>query len=344
MTTRIKVDLRSDTVTRPDEPMRRAMYEAVVGDDVLGDDPTVQELEARYAELVGKEAALFTPSGSMANQIAVAAWTRGGDEIICGAQCHILEYEYGAPAFLARVLAREAPVRQGSPDPTAVRALYKSGAFHSSRTSLLCLENTHNRLGGVIADQGLFEELRAFADEVGLRIHLDGARLWNAHVATGRSMAELAAPADSVMSCLSKGLGCPVGSILAGPRDFIEEAHRLRKICGGGMRQVGILAAAGLYALENNIARLAEDHEHARRLARTLAGLPWADIDPAGVDTNIVIPLLRGVEPTRVVEAAAARGVAFFAFGPDKLRLVTHKDVDAEAVDYACEVLGELGL
>lgn len=338
----IRVDLRSDTVTRPDEAMRRAMYDAVVGDDVLGDDPTVKELQARYAALVGKEAALFTPTGSMANQIAIAAWTEGGDEVICGAQCHILEYEYGSPAYLARVLLREAPNLGGVPDPDAVRRLYKSGAFHSSRTSLLCLENTHNRLGGQISDQGTIEELRAFADEVGLRLHLDGARLWNAAVATGRSMAELAAPVDSVMSCLSKGLGCPVGSILAGPADFIARAHRLRKICGGGMRQVGVLAAAGLYALERNIDRLAEDHERARRLARVLNERDWAVIDPAEVETNIVIPRLLGVEPGRIVEAAAERGVAFFPFGPDKLRLVTHKDVDDEGIDYACEVLAGL--
>ncbi|MBD3400094.1 MAG: aminotransferase class I/II-fold pyridoxal phosphate-dependent enzyme [Candidatus Coatesbacteria bacterium] len=339
---KIEIDLRSDTVTRPDEPMRRAMYEAEVGDDVLGDDPTVKRLEERYAELVGKQAALFTPSGSMANQIAVAAWTRGGDEIICGAQCHILEYEYGAPAFLARVLVREVPTLRGAPDPAAVAAAYKSGAFHSSRTSLLCLENTHNRLGGLIADQELFLSLRRFADKRKVKIHLDGARLWNAHAATGKTMAELAAPADSVMSCLSKGLACPVGSILAGPADFIEETHRLRKICGGGMRQVGILAAAGLHALEHNVTRLAEDHAHARRLAEVLAAADWAEIDPADVHTNIIIPRLKGVEPGRIVEAAAAQGLAFFAFGPDKLRLVTHKDVDSEQIERAGEILARL--
>ncbi len=336
------VDLRSDTVTRPDRPMLEAMVAAEVGDDVLGDDPTVKELERRYAEIVGKEAALFTPSGTMGNQVAVAAWTSGGDEIILGREAHIIEYEYGAPGFLARVLTREVPVVEGAPDPDEVRKRYKSGEFHSSRTSLICLENTHNRLGGIVPNQGIFRALRAFADEHGVKIHLDGARLWNASVATGKPMAELASVGDSVMSCLSKGLGCPIGSILAGPGDFIKRAHRLRKICGGGMRQVGILAAAGLYAIEHNWRRMAEDHEKAQRIAKTLAATPWAGIDPADVHTNIVIPVLEGVASQRVVEGAAERGVRFFPFGEDKIRLVTHRDVSFDDVGYACDVLSRL--
>lgn len=341
MTTR-DVDLRSDTVTRPDEPMLQAMVAAPVGDDVLGDDPTVKELERVYAGLVEKEAALFTPSGSMANQVAVAAWTQGGDEVILGRDAHILEYEYGAPAFLARVLTREVPLVEGAPDPDEVKRRYKSGEFHSSRTSLICLENTHNRLGGMVPSREVFGALRAFADERGVKIHLDGARLWNASVATGKSMAELASVGDSVMSCFSKGLGCPVGSILAGPAEFIVRARRLRKLFGGGMRQVGLLAAAGLYAIRHNWARLAEDHEKARRLAKTLAGIPWARLEPAEVHTNIVIPLLAGVPSERLVEEAGVRGVRFFPFGPDKVRLVTHKDVSNDDVDYACEVLADL--
>jgi threonine aldolase len=337
-----EVDLRSDTVTRPDGPMLEAMVAARVGDDVLGDDPTVKELERRYAELVEKEAALFTASGTMANQVAVAAWTSGGDEVILGRDAHILEYEYGAPGFLARVLTREVAVLEGAPDPDEVRKRYKSGDFHSSRTSLLCLENTHNRLGGIVPDQGIFRELRAFADEHGVKIHLDGARLWNASVATGKPMAELASVGDSVMSCLSKGLGCPVGSVLAGPRDFIKRAHRLRKMCGGGMRQVGILAAAGLYAIEHNWECMAEDHSKARRIAETLAAAAWARISPSDVHTNIVIPLLVGVDSERVVEAAAEGGVRFFPFGGDKVRLVTHRDVSFDDVDYACGVLSDL--
>jgi len=336
------VDLRSDTVTRPDKAMLDTMVSAEVGDDVLGDDPTVKELERVYAGLVGKEAALFTASGTMANQVAVAAWTTGGDEVILGRDAHILEYEYGAPGFLARVLTREVPLVEGAPDPDAVKKRYKTGEFHSSRTSLLCLENTHNRLGGVVPSQEIFRSLRSFADERGVKIHLDGARLWNASVATGKSMAELASVGDSVMSCFSKGLGCPVGSILAGPADFIARAHRLRKICGGGMRQVGILAAAGLYAIEHNWARMAEDHEKAQRLAKTLAGITWARIDPADVHTNIVIPLLDEVASDRVMAEAGVRGVRFFPFGPDKFRLVTHKDVSFDDVDYACGVLADL--
>jgi len=322
--------------------MLRAMVAAPVGDDVLGDDPTVQELERTYAGLVEKEAALFTPSGSMANQVAVAAWTQGGDEVILGRDAHILEYEYGAPAFLARVLTREVQLVEGAPDPDEVKRRYKSGEFHSSRTSLICLENTHNRLGGMVPSREVFRALRAFADERGVKIHLDGARLWNASVATGKSMAELASVGDSVMSCFSKGLGCPVGSILAGPAEFIARARRLRKIFGGGMRQVGLLAAAGLYAIRHNWARLAEDHEKAQRLAKTLAGTSWARIDPAGVHTNIVIPLLAGVSSERLVGEAGASGVRFFPFGPDKVRLVTHKDVSSDDVDHACRVLAAL--
>lgn len=322
--------------------MLEAMVAAEVGDDVLGDDPTVKELERRYAEIVGKEAALFTPSGSMANQVAVAAWTSGGDEIILGRDAHIIEYEYGAPAFLARVLTREVPTVEGAPDPDEVRKRYKSGDFHSSRTSLICLENTHNRLGGIVPNQEIFRALRAFADEHGVKIHLDGARLWNASVAMGKPMDELAAVGDSVMSCLSKGLGCPIGSILAGPKDFIIRAHRLRKICGGGMRQVGILAAAGLYAIEHNWRRMAEDHEKAQLIAKTLAATTWAGIEPADVHTNIVIPVLEGVASQLVVEGAAERGVRFFPFGEDKIRLVTHSDVSFDDVGYACEVLSGL--
>ena len=335
-------DLRSDTVTRPDSPMYAAMVSATVGDDIHGDDPSVNELQERFASLVGKEAALFVPSGSMGNSIAITAWTRRGDEVIIPSECHIFRYECGSASFLAGVELVEVDSSTGAPDPAEVRRRYKSGGFHSSRSSLLTFENTHNYRGGLVSPKCLLEEAAAFARENGMQIHMDGARLWNASIATGQSMAELASVSDSVMCCLSKGLGCPVGSLLAGPADFIGEAKRLRKIFGGSMRQAGVLAGAGIYAIGHNFSRLAEDHARAKRLAATLGELPWAELDLEMVHTNIVIAQVPGRQAQLVQELAEKRGIRLFALNDYEIRLVTHKDVNDEDINHAVDVLASL--
>lgn len=335
-------DLHSDTVTRPDAPMYAAMVSAPVGDDIHGDDPSINELQERFAELVGMEAALFVPSGSMGNSLAITAWTRRGDEVIIPSECHIFRYECGSASFLAGVELVEVDSSTGAPDPAEVRRRYKSGGFHSSRSSLLTFENTHNYRGGLISPQCLLEEASAFARENGMHIHMDGARLWNASIALGLSMAELASVADSVMCCLSKGLGCPVGSLLAGPADFIGEAKRLRKIFGGSMRQAGVLAGAGLYAIGHNFSRLAKDHAHAKRLAETLVNLPWAELDPEQVHTNIVIAQIPSNQAQQIMEKAETQGVRLFALNDYEIRFVTHKDVDDKDIDHAVDVLASL--
>ncbi len=328
------VDLRSDTVTRPTPAMRRAMAEAEVGDDVLGDDPTVQRLEEAAAVRLGKEAALFVPSGSMANNIAIKVWTRPGDEITLDWDAHSLCYEVGAPAALSGVQTRPFRSHHGVPDVNEVAAAIQVETLHSPGTRLLVLENTHNRAGGAIIPLTTHRELYALARERGLKVHLDGARLFNAQVASGVPAAEYAQSADSVSFCLSKGLSCPVGSLLCGPRDFVEAARRVRKLFGGGLRQAGVLAACGLIALETGIDRLAEDHAHARRLHDGLRDLPGVTLDEDPPQTNMVY--FNTERPaTDWVERLAAEGVQCLPTGPKRIRLVTHRDVSAAAVETA---------
>ncbi|MCR4404483.1 MAG: low-specificity L-threonine aldolase [Candidatus Acetothermia bacterium] len=336
------IDLRSDTVTKPTAGMRRAMAAAEVGDDVYGEDPTVNKLQERAAELLGLEAALFVPSGTMGNQIAVKVHTRPGDEVILEADSHIFNYEMGMMAAFSGVLARPIQTARGVLPLEAVAEAIRSAIYYLSRTGLVCIENTHNRKSGAIYPLEAARELLEFAHSKGLPVHLDGARIFNAAVALGLPARELARGLDSVMFCLSKGLGAPVGSLLLGSRAFIEEARRVRKMLGGGMRQAGVLAAAGLYALEHHIDCLAEDHENARLLAQGLAELGSVQLEP--VETNIVIFNLKEMSAAEFAEQMKERGILVHAIGPQRIRLVTHLDVSREqivkAVAAARELLG----
>jgi threonine aldolase len=330
------IDLRSDTVTQPTEAMRRAIRDAELGDDVFEDDPTVKRLEEMAARLLGKEAALFMPSGTMANLVAVITHTRRGDEVIVGDESHILHYEVGGASALGGVLLRAVPNdRRGRLRAEDVAAVIRPEDIHFPRTALLCLENTHNRCGGTALSPNDLAPVVAVARRHGIPIHLDGARIFNAAVALGMPAAELARDADSVMFCLSKGLSAPVGSLLCGPRAFIARARRVRKMLGGGMRQVGAVAAAGIVALETMIDRLAEDHAHARYLAERLAELPGVEIDPAAVETNIVVFTLRAGTADELLPRLAQAGVLATNFGPRRIRLVTHYGIERRHIDAA---------
>ncbi|MHB8394711.1 MAG: threonine aldolase family protein [Candidatus Dormibacteria bacterium] len=330
------IDLRSDTVTRPSASMRQAMAAAEVGDDVFGEDPTVRALEERVAELLGKESALFCPSGTMSNLIAIAALTGRGDEVLVDSEAHILHYELAGAAVVAGVQLRnfDAP-SAGCPSPAQLESLRRlADPTHEPNCTLLCLEQTHNRRGGSVAPLVELEAAQRQAHEMGLRVHLDGARLGNAAAYLGVRLGELAACADTVNFSLSKGLGCPAGSVWVGPRSVRAHAHLWRKRLGGGMRQVGVLAAAGLWALEHQLPRLIEDHDKARRLANGLAEIAGIAVDPPSVQTNIV--LIQTVAPADAVLAAAESvGVQMVAFGRHTVRAVTHLDVTAAQIDEA---------
>jgi threonine aldolase len=332
------VDLRSDTITQPTPAMRQCMAEAEVGDDVFGDDPTVQKLEAQTAALLGKEAAVFVPSGTMANQLALRAHTEPGDEVLVESNAHIYFYEAGAPAALAGVMCRCLAGTRGVFRAADVEAALRPADPHFPPTRLLCVENTHNRGGGNIWPLDRLKEVTAVARHHALRAHLDGARLWNAAVATGLAEREYAALFDSVSVCFSKGLGAPVGSALAGSASFIQRSRRFRKQFGGGMRQSGILAAGALYALENHRARLAVDHENARRLAAGLASLPGVELDPSAVVTNMVLIRLPGRPAWALAQELNDHGVRVLPTGPDTLRAVTSLMVTADDLGPAIEV------
>jgi len=331
-------DFRSDTVTRPTEAMRRAMAEAVVGDDVLGDDPTVQKLEALAAGLVGKEAALFVPSGTMGNSIAVKAWTKPLEEAIVEAKSHIYNMESTHMTLISGVTPRVLPSRRGAMDPGEVEASIRRAAVHVPATSLICLENTHNNWGGTVVPLDNVRAIRDVADRHGLKVHMDGARIFNAAAASGVPAKDFAAQVDSIMFCLSKGLSAPVGSMLAGPRAFIDYGRRLRKAFGGGMRQVGVLAAPGILALTEMRDRLKDDHALAKTLARGIAGLPGITLDPAAVETNIIIFGFHHPRTTvpAFLEELKKRGVWAMAT-TGGIRFVTHKDVGEADVDRAIE-------
>jgi len=333
------VDLRSDTVTRPSTAMRAAIAAAEVDDDVLGKDPTVERLERRTAELLGKEAALFFPSGTQANQTGILLHTEPGSEAICEADAHVFHYEYASASWLAGVQLVPVPSERGRLPADRVRAAIRPGDRHHPRTTLICVEQTHGASGGSVVPLHALEAVRRVADEHGLPIHMDGARLWHAAVALGRPPADVAATADTVMASLSKGLGCPAGSMLAGPAELIERAWTLRKRLGGGMRQVGILAAAGLHALEHHLPRLGEDHARAHRLYD--ACLEIEGLAPVEPDTNTLrIDVTReGLAAAEIEERLRERGVWILALGPDWLRAVTHRDVDDEGIDRAIEAL-----
>jgi threonine aldolase len=337
------VDLRSDTLTVPTPEMRRAMAEAEVGDDVWGEDPTVQRLEARAADRFGKAAGLFVASGTMGNQVAVLAHTQPGQEVIAEADSHMLNLEVGGIARLALCQTLPLPTERGLPDPGAVRRAIRPSNIHIPTTGLLALENTHNLKGGTAFTPEEIGAAAVVAQERGVPVHLDGARIFNACVALGRDARQYGAVVDTVQFCLSKGLGAPVGSLLVGPEAFIARARRMRKLLGGGMRQVGVLAAAGLVALDTMVDRLADDHRNARRLAEGLRGLPGLRVDLARVQTNIVIfEVDRPGGTTLLVEGCRARKVKIHAVGPTVIRCVTHKDVDADDVERALAAVREI--
>jgi len=329
------IDLRSDTVTRPTEAMRAAMARAEVGDDVYGEDPTVTELEERVAELFGKEAAVFMPTGSLANVLAVRALVEPGQEVLCESAAHIARAELGAHGAYSGITMRTWHHPRGQIDLGLIRTLFAPDLGpYFVQTKAIAVENTHNFAGGAVLPLDDLRALRAFADEVGCAIHLDGARIWNAHVASGVALEEYGGVADVMSVCLSKGLGAPVGSLTLGPADLMAQTRVRRKRMGGGMRQVGILAAAGLHALDHHVERLADDHAHARLLAEACG------VDPAGVDTNIVV-VPRDDAPGFVARAKE-QGVLVSAVGPTAVRLVTHLDVSRAEAERAAAVLAAL--
>ena len=336
------VDLRSDTVTTPTPEMRRAMAEAEVGDDVFGEDPTVARLEAMAADRLGKEAGLFVTSGTQGNQISLMAHTQRGDEIILDENSHIFNYEVASLAVLSAVQSRTLRGRYGILDPDEVRNAIRPPNIHYPKDTLICVENTVNRGGGAVYPLETLKAIRQISREHGLAVHMDGARLFNAVVATGVPAKDIAAQADSVTFCLSKALAAPVGSVVTGTRAFIDRARRARKMLGGGMRQAGIIAAAGIVALESMVDRLTEDHANARRLAEGLAGLPGIAVDLDRVQTNIVIFSVKrkDLDASGLVLKLGEQGIKCFNLDHERIRMVTHKDVDRAAVKRALEVLG----
>lgn len=333
------VDLRSDTVTRPTAAMRRAMAEAEVGDDVYGEDPTVNALEAEVAELFGHEAALFTPTGSMANQIAVQLLVPPGEELLCDADAHVVTYEIGAAAAYGGVSTRTWPAAGGDIDADLVAAMIRPEGFFAVPTRAIAIEQTHNRSGGAVIPLATMRRLREVADAAGVALHCDGARIWHAHVADGVPLAEYGRLCDTLSVCLSKGMGAPAGSLVVSTAERIARARLIRKRMGGGMRQAGILAAGCRYALHHHLERLADDHARAARLAAALA--PYGVVDAGRVRTNIVpLDLTKApVDAPTLAAAARAQGVLVSVMGPRLARLVTHLDVDDAGIDRAIEVL-----
>ena len=338
------VDLRSDTVTKPTPEMRQAMAEAEVGDDVYREDPTVNRLEELAAATLGKEAALFVPSGTMGNQIAVKVHTQPGQEVICEERSHIYNFEMGMMAALSGCQARTIPTEAGLLAWDQIRERLRPDIYYYSRNALVTLENTHNMAGGTVYPQARAAEICDRAHELGLRVHLDGARIFNAAVYLGTTVREIAAPFDSVMFCLSKGLGAPVGSLVAGSRKFIEEGVRVRKMLGGGMRQAGVLAAAGLVALEKHPAKLVEDHKNARFMAESLCRMGTVRVDLAKVQTNIVMfdVSATGLAGTEFSKRLKKRGVLINPIDSRELRIVTHSDVDRRGCERALAAIEDI--
>lgn len=339
------IDLRSDTVTRPSKQMREAMSSAPVGDDVYGDDPTVNSLEERVAELFGMEAALFTPTGSLANQLAIRMLVAPGEELICETTSHIARAELGAAAVFSGITTRTWPAQFGAlraEDPMAI-AHPNAGPYLVSTTAI-AIENTHNFGGGTVQSIDEIKKLRAASQAMGISLHLDGARIWNAHVASKTPLKEFGAHVDTLSVCLSKGLGAPIGSLMLSTKDRVARARIWRKRYGAGMRQVGILAAAAHFALENNIDRLAEDHRRAQLLAQACHAVVPSTIDPTRVATNIVALDISGakINASHFAVAAKEKGVLLSALGPNFVRLVTHLDLDDAATEKSADVLKEL--
>ncbi|MBT9155652.1 MAG: L-allo-threonine aldolase [Firmicutes bacterium] len=330
------IDLRSDTITTPCDKMREAMYRAEVGDDVYGEDPTVNSLEEKAAELLGKESALYVPSGTQGNLIALLTHCKRGDEVILEAESHIFMYEVGGMSALGGLIPRRVQGVRGALTPESVRANIRENDIHCPSTGLVCIENTHNRAGGTVISIAQTHDLRQVADHHGMPLHLDGARIFNASVALGRPVSELSTPCHSISLCLSKGLGAPVGSVLLGDSEFIVRARKVRKMLGGGMRQAGIVAAAGLFALTHNVERLSDDHRRAYRLALGLSDLKF-ELSLESVQTNIVMANTKrlGVSAPILQERLGAVGVKMLSMGPDTVRFVTHLHVTEQNIDEA---------
>lgn len=336
-------DFRSDTVTKPTEKMRKAMAEAEVGDDVLGDDPTVQRLESLATEIMGKEAALYVPSGTMANSISVKVWTQELDEVIVEERSHIYNMESTHMTFIARITPRPMPSNRGAMDPEEIERNIRKPTVYIPRTALICIENTHNNWSGAVVPMDNLRTLRSIADKHNIRIHFDGARIFNASHASGIPVKEYAKIGDSLMFCLSKGLAAPVGSVLLGPKAYINHARRIRKALGGGMRQVGVLAAPAIIALTEMVDRLEEDHIRAKKLALAIADIPGIKLNPDHIQTNIIIfdidhpklsiPQLLTELKKRGVLALATRG---------GIRFVTHKDIEDSDIDKAISALHDI--
>jgi threonine aldolase len=325
------IDLRSDTVTRPSSAMRQAMANAVVGDDVFGDDPTVKELETYVARLFQKEAGLYVPSGTMGNQICLKAISLRGWELLCERECHVVNYEVAGPVVHSGLMVNLLTTERGMITAQMVRENIRPKNIHIPETKIVALENTHNRHGGTVLPQDEIVSVRRVCDEFGLLLHLDGARIWNAHIATGMPLPELVRPFDTVSVCFSKGLGAPIGSMVLGSSGFIEKCRRERKLFGGGMRQVGIIAAGALYAVKNNIPRLADDHANAKLLGKGLNETSIFSVDMGRVETNIVVAKIKGGTTPEILSGQLAEvGVLAVPFGRDKLRFVTHLDVSRD--------------
>jgi threonine aldolase len=338
------VDLRSDTVTRPTPEMRRAMMEAEVGDDVFMEDPTANRLQEIAARMLNKEAALFMPCGIMANEVAVKVHTQPGQEVIMDENCHIFGYELASIAALSGAMPRPLPGKKGIITVEQIKKAIRPKIYYMAQTGLITLENTHNMSGGTLYPLEITREIVHFARENAIPIHLDGARIFNASIASGHSVKDLCEGFDSVMFCLSKGLGAPVGSVLLGRKETIEKARSIRRMFGGGMRQVGVLAAAGIYALENNIERLAEDHENASFLASEIAAVDGLDINPQDVKTNILIFNCEnsGMKAAELVQKLKEAGVLCLTTGEYTIRMVTHLDVSREDCINAVAVIKDV--
>jgi len=335
------IDLRSDTVTRPTRAMREAMFAAEVGDDVYGEDPTVNRLEKDAAAVFGREAAIFVPSGTMGNQIAVRLHTKHGQEVVCEARAHVMDWEMATTAAFSGCQLRTVAGERGSLTWEQISRAIGPKIYYRAQTGLICIENTHNMAGGTVTPVAAMREICEGAHAVGIPVHLDGARIFNAAAALGVEVSELTRGFDTVMFCLSKGLGAPVGSMLVGSRAAIEQARIFRKALGGGMRQAGILAAAGLIALHVMTVRLADDHANARLLAESIAEAPSVEIDLDAVETNIVIFRLRNGDAAKFCDGLKQKGVLASAIGADAVRFVTHYDVDREACERAAALVSE---
>ncbi|QEN05120.1 aminotransferase class I/II-fold pyridoxal phosphate-dependent enzyme [Thiospirochaeta perfilievii] len=337
-------DLRSDTITKPSEAMRKAMYKAQVGDDVYGEDPTVNKLQELSNKITGKKSSLFVSSGSMANLITLFINGGRGKDVLMHNEAHSLHHELGAPAAIAGVNPIGVPGERGILRSEILQEYVnpKSGAYHDAKTSMIIIENTHNFAGGTCYYKENLKDVQSFAHKYGLSLHIDGARIFNASIATGLSVKEISSYADTITFCLAKGLGAPVGAILSGSKEFIDEAKIVRKMLGGGLRQSGIIAAGGLYALEHNIPRLIEDHINAKTLAKCLNGKAWAKVDPNTIETNILFFDTVGIPASKLERKLARRGILCFATGENTIRFVTSLSVTKQDINSICGIINSL--